>query len=75
MTEEDLEAVFARMRSWTPDRQAQALDILLALEQERDGFYELNEEELADIREGLAEEERGEFATEEEIRHIFRRRT
>ena len=75
MTKEDLEAIFARVRSWTPDLQAEAADMLLALEKDSTDYYELTEEELADIREGLAEEERGEFATEEEIRHVFRRRT
>ena len=50
------------------------MDLLLALEQDNGDIHELTDEELADIREGLAEADRGEFATEEEIAHVFRRR-
>jgi predicted transcriptional regulator len=35
--------------------------------------YELDEEELADIREGLAEIERGEGASDEEVEAVFNR--
>jgi predicted transcriptional regulator len=74
MKNDELEALFARIRTWAPDLQKEAIDALLALEQDGEDYYEPTEEELADIREGLAEEERGEFATEEEIAHVFRRR-
>jgi predicted transcriptional regulator len=74
MKDDDLEALFARVRTWAPDLKAEAVDALLALEEDADDYYEPTEEELADIREGLAEEERGEFATEEEIARVFRRR-
>lgn len=99
MTHDDLEALFARIRTWKPEWQEYALGSLQSVEhmmncnggrylmtpEEQaelrsrivadDGdYYEPTEEELADIREGLAEEERGEFATEEEIAHVFRRR-
>ena len=74
MTRDDLEALFARVRTWTPELQAEAIDALLALEQDAGDYYEPTEEELADIREGLAEADRGEFATKEEIAHVFRRR-
>jgi predicted transcriptional regulator len=74
MTKVDLGAVFAKVRAWAPDLQEEAIEILLALEQDAGHAYELSPEELADIREGLAEAERGEFLTEEEVRHLFRRR-
>ncbi len=74
MSKDDLEAIFAKVRTWTPDLQDEAIDLLLALEQDTSEAYELSPEELADIREGLAEAERGEFLTEEEVRHLFRRR-
>jgi predicted transcriptional regulator len=74
MKKDDLEDILARVRTWTPELQAAAIDTLLALEQDAADIHELTDEELADIREGLAEADRGEFATEEEIAHVFRRR-
>ena len=74
MTKDDLDEILARVRTWTPDLQAEAVNALLTLEQEAADIYELTDEERADIREGLAEAERGDFATEEEIVHVFRRR-
>ena len=74
MTKDDLEAIFAKVRTWTPELQEEAVEVLLELEQGTGEAYELNPHELADIREGLAEGERGEFLTEDEIKHLFRRR-
>ncbi|MEI9885054.1 MAG: hypothetical protein WDN08_00925 [Rhizomicrobium sp.] len=74
MAKDDLETIFARVRTWAPDLQKEAIGALLALEQDGGDYYEPTEEEFADIREGLAEAERGEFATEEEIARVFRRR-
>ena len=74
MKKDELEDILARVRTWTPDLRAEAVDLLLALEQDNGDIYELTDEELADIREGLAEADRDEFATEEEIAYIFRRR-
>ena len=37
------------------------------------GVYQLSEEELADIEEGLKEIERGEVATDEEVAVLFNR--
>jgi predicted transcriptional regulator len=74
MKNDDLEEILARVRTWAPDLQAEAIDLLLELEQDASDIYELTDEELADIREGLAEADRGEFATEEEIARVFRRR-
>ncbi len=74
MSKDDLEAIFAKVRTWAPDLQDEAIDVLLELEEHAGDAYELDPEELADIREGLAEAERGEFLTEDEVRHLFRRR-
>ena len=74
MSRDELEAVFAKVRTWAPDRQEEAIEALLELEQDVGDAYELSPEELADIREGLGEAERGEFLTKEEVRHLFRRR-
>jgi len=75
MTKDDIEAVFDRVRSWPEALQKQALSALLEIEQagDPDAEYELTEEDLAAIDAADAAAARGEFATEEEIRRVFRR--
>jgi hypothetical protein len=73
MKDENLEVMFARVRGWDEERKQQAFELLLALEKYGDVLYPLTEEEAADIAEGVAEAERGEFATPEEIARVFRR--
>lgn len=73
MTKDEIEDIFARVRTWSPDRQEAAVDLLLALEEDSTDLYELSPEELCDIEKGLAAAGRGEFATEEEIGRVFRR--
>ena len=48
-------------------------EVLLRMEEAGTGIYELSEEELTDIEEGLREIERGEVATEEEVAALFSR--
>jgi len=45
--------------------------VLLELERESQDIYELLDEERADVGEGLAEADRGEFATDEEGQALF----
>ena len=71
---DDLEEILARVRTWTPELQAEAISVLLELEEDASDIHELTDEERADIREGVAEADRREFATDEEIAHVFRRR-
>ena len=73
MTKLEIEAVFARVRTWPADRQAYAAFMLLDLEREAAEPYELSAEELADLEVALAEEARGEFASGEEVQAIFNR--
>jgi predicted transcriptional regulator len=73
MTKTEIDAVLERVRTWPPDRQEDAVRVLLEIEAEGTAFYELSEEELADIEEGLKEIERGEVATEEEVAAMFNR--
>jgi len=72
MTKEQLEAIFDRVRSWPEPRQQEAIGLLLAIESET-GVYELSAEEQADLEEALAEMDRGEVASEEEVNAVFRR--
>ena len=73
MTKTEIDAVLERVRTWPPERQEDAVRVLLEIEAEGIGFYELSEEELADIEEGLKEIERGEVATDEQVAAMFNR--
>ncbi|HTQ12370.1 MAG TPA: hypothetical protein VMH86_00740 [Rhizomicrobium sp.] len=72
--DDDLEAMFARIRTWPKDWQEHAIARFHLMEHDLKNPYVLSPEELADIREGLAEADRGEFATGEDIEALFGRR-
>jgi predicted transcriptional regulator len=73
MTKDQIDAVLDRVRTWPPERQEDAVRVLLRMEEAGTEVYQLSEEELADIEEGLKEIERGEVATEEEVAALFSR--
>jgi hypothetical protein len=73
MTKEEIRAVFERAQAWPDDRLEEAALCLLALERLGTGVYILSDEERADVPEGMAEAERGEFATDEEVEAVFNR--
>lgn len=74
MTREQLDALFDRVRSWPADRQDEAAAILLSLEAEGEEVYHPTPEQAAELEEALREIDRGEVASEEEVRSAFRRR-
>jgi predicted transcriptional regulator len=73
MTKDQIDAVLDRVRTWPPERQEDAVRVLLRMEEAGTEVYELSPEELADIEEGMAEVRRGEFATDEEVVALFNR--
>ena len=73
MTREQIDAIFQRAREWPLDRQEEAAEMLLILEDRAKGIYHLSDEEGADIDEALAEVERGEVASDEEVAALFAR--
>ena len=73
MTKTEIDAVLERVRTWPPERQEDAVRVLLEIEAEQTGVYKLSEEERADIEEGMAEIRRGEFASDEEVAELFNR--
>ncbi len=73
MTKAEIDAVLERVRTWSPERQEDAVRILLELEAAGTETYQLSPEELADIEEGLREIERGEVASDEEVAAMFHR--
>ncbi len=74
MTKEQIDEVLNRIRfSWPPDRQADLVNIALSMEASDAEPLELTPEEIADLEEALAEADRGEFASDEEVQAVFRR--
>ena len=73
MTKEQIEQILERVRTWPAERQEDAAAMLLEMEQQDSSFYELSEEELAEIEVALEEADRGEFATDEEMKALFDR--
>jgi predicted transcriptional regulator len=73
MTKDQLGDVFDRVRSWPEARQQDAISVLLTMEKLGTKPYVLSPEELAAVEEGLAQAERGEFASDAEVEATFRR--
>ena len=73
MTREQIDAIFERAREWPLDRQEEAAEMLLILEDRAKGIDHLSDEEGADIDEALAEVKRGEVASDEEVAALFAR--
>ena len=72
MTKTEIDAVLDRVRTWPPDRQQDAARVLLEMEAQGMEVYQLSEDELADVEEGLKEIERGEVASDEQVAALFR---
>ena len=73
MTKEQIETVLDRVRTWPASRQEDAAAILLAMEAEELGAYQLSEEERADIEAALAEIAEGDVASDAEVAKVFGR--
>ena len=73
MSMDEIKAIADRIPAWSEERQQLALEYLAWLENPDDDAEDLTEEGWADLEEGLAEADRGEFASEEEVQAIFDR--
>jgi predicted transcriptional regulator len=74
MTKQQIAILLERAETWSQEAQEELIRSALAIERKHGGVcgvYELDDEELADIREGLAEIERGEIASDGEVRATF----
>jgi predicted transcriptional regulator len=69
-----LEQAIEKVRELPEADQNLAADLLFALAAKRSPPEELDEETLAAINEGLAQADRGEFVSDEEMAEFFRRR-
>ena len=73
MTKDRIEQIFERVRTWPLEQQERPAAMLLLIEEQGTGVYELADEKLADIEEAEAEAELGEFAADEEVKALFDR--
>ena len=73
MTKDQIDAVLDRVRTWPPERQEDAVQMLLWLEEQSTGVYVLSEDERKEIELSMEEARRGEFATDEEVAAVFNR--
>ena len=73
MTKEQIEAILQRVRSWPDDRLEDVAAVLLEMEAANEQVEELTDEDWADLEQGLAEADRGEFASDEEVKGVFDR--
>jgi len=73
MTKEQLDALLDGVRSWPEEDQEELVEIARAIEARRTGVYEMTDQERAAVREGLAQAERGEFVSDEEMEAFWKR--
>ena len=73
MTKEQIDSVLDRVRTWPPERQEDAVRVLLQMEAAGTEVYVLSDEERAEVELSLEEARRGEFATDEEVAAVFNR--
>ncbi len=72
MTKAEIKEVLDRVLTWPEEKQEAALELLLSLEDQEE-FYQPTPEEMSAIRQGLAEADRGEFATDEQMAALWRK--
>jgi hypothetical protein len=72
MLTKEIRAIVDRIQTWPADKQQLAYDLLTWIEdKDEDDASDLTEEDWADLEEGLAEADRGEFVSEEELQAFF----
>ena len=65
--------VLNRVATWPQEDQEELAEVAREIEARRSGLYALNDEESTAIREGLAELDRGEWVSEEEMKSFWKR--
>ena len=73
MTREEVKTILDRVSTWPPERQELAAEMLLLLETEDEELYHPSAEEHAAIHEGVEQTRRGELASVEEMKALWRR--
>jgi predicted transcriptional regulator len=73
MISKTLTEVLERAKSWPEEDQEMLAEYAREIEAQRTGVYVMTDEERAAVAEGLAQADRGEFATDEEVRELRKR--
>ncbi len=73
MTEDEIEAVFARVRTWPLEKRSQVAAYLKAIEKQGPDYWPLTDEDIDELIAADAEASRGGIATDEEIIAAFGR--
>jgi hypothetical protein len=71
MTKQQIALLLERAETWSQEAQDELIRSALAIERKYGAVYRLSDEERADIREALAEIDRGEVASDEEVKATF----
>ncbi len=66
-----LENLLERIGTWPKEAQAEAVRSMLDIEKRHIPHYHLSDEERIEVDEALAEWERGEIASEQEVAEFF----
>ncbi len=73
MTKNEIDQVLDRVRTWPKEKQENAVQTLLTMEELDGGIYQLTPEEEADLEEAVREVGRGEVASDDEVAALFNR--
>jgi hypothetical protein len=73
MTKEQIEEILERVRTWPPERQRDAVAMLLRMEEQGVEPDQLTDEEHVDLEQALAEAEREAPVPDEEVKALFDR--
>ena len=71
MTKGEIQEILERVATWPLDRQEDLAGTALAMEEIDGEDLDLTDEDRADLEEGVAEADRGEFASEEEVKALL----
>jgi predicted transcriptional regulator len=73
MTNDQINALLDRVRTWPEEQQAYAAEVLLTIEAQDRGPLRVSDEEWSAIQEGSAQAERGEFVSDADIAAFWKR--
>jgi predicted transcriptional regulator len=68
-----LKNLLNRAESWPENDQDELADIAREIEARRTGVYVLSDDEREAVEEGLAQADRGEFASDDEVAALWKR--
>lgn len=70
---QDAKEILRRVETWPEEDQAELAEVAREIEARRSGVYVLDKDEEAAIREALAQLDRGEFVSEEDMKAFWKR--